>query len=41
MSLEKDSMTQNTIDERVTNLEIKLSFAEDLIENLNETIYKQ
>ena len=34
-------MTQNTIDERVTNLEIKLSFAEDLIEKLNETIYKQ
>jgi SlyX protein len=28
-------------DDRITNLEIKLSFAEDLIEKLNETIYKQ
>lgn len=27
--------------DRITNLEIKLSFAEDLIEKLNETIYKQ
>ena len=29
------------LDERITNLEIKLSFSEDLIENLNQTIYKQ
>ena len=28
-------------EERVTNLEIKLSFTEDLIEKLNETVYKQ
>jgi len=28
-------------DERITNLEIKLSFTEDLIEKLNATIYKQ
>ena len=28
-------------DERITNLEIKLSFTEDLIEKLNDTIYKQ
>lgn len=28
-------------EERITNLEVKLSFAEDLIENLNQTIYKQ
>ena len=28
-------------DELITNLEIKLSFTEDLIEKLNETIYKQ
>jgi SlyX protein len=28
-------------DDRITNLEIKLSFNEDLIEKLNETIYKQ
>lgn len=34
-------MTQPTLDDRITNLEIKLSFAEDLIENLNETVYKQ
>ena len=26
---------------RITNLEIKLSFTEDLIEKLNETVYKQ
>jgi SlyX protein len=30
-------MTEN----RITNLEIKLSFTEDLIEKLNETVYKQ
>ena len=28
-------------EERITTLEVKLSFAEDLIENLNQTIYKQ
>ncbi|QWD67650.1 SlyX family protein [Polynucleobacter sp. VK25] len=28
-------------EERITNLEIKLSFTEDLIEKLNETVYKQ
>ena len=28
-------------DDRITNLEIKLSFAEDLIEKLNESVYKQ
>lgn len=28
-------------EERITNLEIKLSFAEDLIEQLNQTVYKQ
>ena len=26
---------------RITNLEIKLSFTEDLIDQLNQTIYKQ
>jgi SlyX protein len=30
-------MTQD----RITNLEIKLSFTEDLIEQLNKTVYKQ
>ena len=34
-------MTQTSTDERITNLEIKLSFTEDLIEKLNETVYKQ
>ena len=29
------------IEERITNLEIKLSFTEDLIDQLNQTIYKQ
>ena len=28
-------------EDRITNLEIKLSFTEDLIEKLNETGYKQ
>ena len=28
-------------EERITNLEIKLSFTEDLIEKLNETVCKQ
>lgn len=30
-----------SLEERITNLEIKLSFSEDLMENLNQTIYKQ
>jgi len=30
-----------TSDERITNIEIKLSFTEDLVEELNQTIYKQ
>lgn len=34
-------MTENVSDARMTNLEIKLSFTEDLIEKLNETVYKQ
>jgi SlyX protein len=34
-------VTQANADERITNLEIKLSFTEDLIEKLNETVYKQ
>ena len=29
------------LEERITNLEIKLSFTEDLIEKLNEAVYKQ
>jgi SlyX protein len=28
-------------EDRITNPEIKLSFTEDLIEKLNETVYKQ
>lgn len=34
-------MTENASDARTTNLEIQLSFTEDLIEKLNETVYKQ
>jgi SlyX protein len=34
-------VSQTSTDERITNLEIKLSFTEDLIEKLNETVYKQ
>ena len=34
-------MTQQVSDDRITNLEVKLSFTEDLIEKLNETVYKQ
>ncbi len=30
-----------TSDERTTNIEVKLSFAEDLVEELSQTIYKQ
>jgi SlyX protein len=30
-----------TSDERITNIEVKLSFAEDLVEELSQTIYKQ
>jgi len=33
-------MTQENQD-RITNLEIKISFSEDLIEKLNQTVYKQ
>lgn len=28
-------------DERITNLEVKVSFSEDLLEELNQTVYKQ
>jgi SlyX protein len=28
-------------DERITNIEVKLSFTEDLVEELSQTIYKQ
>lgn len=28
-------------EDRITNLEVKLSFTEDLIDQLNQTIYKQ
>ena len=36
-----ESESRSMSDERITNLEIKLSFTEDLIEKLNETVYKQ
>ena len=28
-------------EDRITNLEIKLSFTEDLVEQVNQTVYKQ
>lgn len=28
-------------DERITNIEVKLSFTEDLVEELSQTVYKQ
>ncbi|SNX29314.1 SlyX protein [Polynucleobacter meluiroseus] len=34
-------MDNTMTEDRLTNLEIKLSFAEDLIEQHNQTIYKQ
>ena len=33
--------TANEIDKRLTNLEIKSSFAEDLLEELNRTVFRQ
>ena len=33
--------TANTTDARLTELEIKASYAEDLLEQLNTTIYRQ
>jgi SlyX protein len=29
------------MDERITELEVKLAFAEDLLETLNHTVYRQ
>ena len=33
--------TSDAIDQRLTDLEIKASFTEDLVEQLNQTIYQQ
>lgn len=33
--------TMNTTDTRITELEIKISYAEDLIDELNRTVYRQ
>lgn len=33
--------TPNTIEDRLTDLEVKLSFTEDLVDTLNDTIAKQ
>ncbi len=30
-----------SLEERINNLEVKLSFTEDLVDELNQTIYKQ
>ncbi len=34
-------MTQPDTDARITELEVKLSFADDLLETLNRTVYRQ
>ena len=41
LSSSQNKKANQMSDDRITNLEIKLSFTEDLIEKLNETIYKQ
>ncbi len=41
MSSSQNKKESPMSEERITNLEIKLSFTEDLIEKLNETVYKQ
>ena len=41
LSSSQNKKVSDMSDERMTNLEIKLSFTEDLIEKLNETVYKQ
>ena len=41
LNLSQNKKVDRMSDDRITNLEIKLSFTEDLIEKLNETIYKQ
>jgi SlyX protein len=41
LSSSQNKKVNQMSDERITNLEIKLSFTEDLIEKLNETVYKQ
>ncbi len=34
-------MTQPDTDARITELEVKLAFADDLLETLNRTVYRQ
>lgn len=41
LNLSQNKEVNPMSDDRITNLEIKLSFTEDLIEKLNETVYKQ
>ncbi len=41
LSSSQNKRANQMSDDRITNLEIKLSFTEDLIEKLNETVYKQ
>jgi SlyX protein len=41
LSFSQNKKVNQMNDDRITNLEIKFSFTEDLIEKLNETIYKQ
>jgi SlyX protein len=41
MNTPSASPSPDQIDERLTELEIKASFAEDWLEQLNQTIYRQ
>ena len=34
-------MTDDDADRRLTEVEIKIGFAEDLLDRLNETVYRQ
>ena len=38
---ENATETMSTTDKRITDLEIKISYAEDLIDELNRTVYRQ
>lgn len=35
------NQTDHPLDERFTNLEIKLSYTEDLVDELNRTVFRQ
>ncbi len=41
MNAPSDSPTNEQVDQRLTELEIKASFTEDWLEQLNQTIFRQ